>query len=37
MKERMKEETKKYIKEERDKGPNREGVDRIRERKEAEC
>jgi hypothetical protein len=37
MKGRMKEETKKYIKEQRDKDPNRKGEDRIKERKEPEC
>jgi hypothetical protein len=33
----MKEETKKYIKEQRDKGSNRKGENRIRERKEPAC
>jgi hypothetical protein len=37
MKRRRKVETKKYVKEESDKGANREGEDRIRERKEPEC
>jgi len=36
MKERMKEETKKCIKEQRDKGPNRKGEVRITGKKEPE-
>jgi hypothetical protein len=37
MKGRMTEETKKYIEEQREKGPNEKGQDRTRERKEPEC
>jgi hypothetical protein len=37
MKRRRKGERKKYVKEQSDKGANREGEDRIRERKETEC